>query len=214
RNVMKQLFRMPPWTPAYDENGEMIQVPMVGISGNVSPLAELKYNQYNTQNYYVISTFYLQYKPVEWLSLRSTFSPNIIFGREGEYWDPLSTKSAGGGQMASSQDLSYTWDNQLHVDKTIGDHRFDYDFIHSMLLNRNEYLFGFGWGLPFNSGFYNVGSAESLNTASSFEKSTLMSYTNRLNYSYKGKYLLTATARWDGSSKLAQGHKWAFFPSA
>jgi len=83
-----------------------------------------------------------------------------------------------------------------------------------MLLNRNEYLLGFGWGLPFNSGFYNVGSAESLNTASSFEKSTLMSYTNRLNYSYKGKYLLTATARWDGSSKLAQGHKWAFFPSA
>ncbi|HPR33778.1 MAG TPA: SusC/RagA family TonB-linked outer membrane protein, partial [Prolixibacteraceae bacterium] len=32
-SIMKQLFRMPPWTPAFNRNGEMIQVPIVGISG-------------------------------------------------------------------------------------------------------------------------------------------------------------------------------------
>ena len=36
----------------------------------------------------------------------------------------------------------------------------------------------------------------------------------RTNYSYNNKYLLTLTARWDGSSKLAPGYKWDFFPSA
>jgi len=40
-----------------------------------------------------------------------------------------------------------------------------------------------------------------------------MSYMIRLNYSLKNKYLLTATGRWDGSSVLAPGNKWDFFPS-
>lgn len=214
QNVMQQLYRMPPFTPAYDENGEIIQVPMVGISGNVSPLAVLKYNKYNTQDYYLISNFYLQFKPAQWLTLKSTFSPNARFGRLGEYWDPLATKSTGGAQMSNSQDFSYIWDNQLHASKRFNEHQFDYDFIYSLQMDRNEYLYGFGWDLPFNSEYYNVGSATYLNTASNFQKSTLMSYTNRLNYSFKDKYLFTASARWDGSSKLAPEHKWAFFPSA
>src|SRR4029079_943659 len=33
-------------------------------------------------------------------------------------------------------------------------------------------------------------------------------------YSFKEKYLLTASARRDGSSVLAEGHKWDWFPSA
>ncbi len=36
----------------------------------------------------------------------------------------------------------------------------------------------------------------------------------RLNYDYKGRYLLEATARFDGSSRFASGHRWGFFPSA
>jgi len=37
--------------------------------------------------------------------------------------------------------------------------------------------------------------------------------TPALNYSYNDKYLLTVTGRYDGSSVLAEGNKWAFFPS-
>lgn len=36
----------------------------------------------------------------------------------------------------------------------------------------------------------------------------------RLNYDFKGRYLFEASARYDGSSRFAQGHKWGFFPSA
>jgi hypothetical protein len=35
----------------------------------------------------------------------------------------------------------------------------------------------------------------------------------RLNYTYDNKYILTFTARSDGASQLAEGQKWAFFPS-
>ncbi len=42
----------------------------------------------------------------------------------------------------------------------------------------------------------------------------LVSFFGRANYSYKERYLLTATARYDGSSRFAEGNKWGFFPSA
>jgi TonB-linked SusC/RagA family outer membrane protein len=40
----------------------------------------------------------------------------------------------------------------------------------------------------------------------------LESYFGRLNYDFKGKYLLDATFREDGSSRFAPGHRWGFFP--
>lgn len=42
----------------------------------------------------------------------------------------------------------------------------------------------------------------------------LLSLFGRLNYSYKDKYLLTATYRADGSSKFLGNNKWGYFPSA
>ncbi|MDR2283834.1 MAG: SusC/RagA family TonB-linked outer membrane protein [Sphingobacterium sp.] len=39
------------------------------------------------------------------------------------------------------------------------------------------------------------------------------SFFGKLNYSFDNRYILEATARADGSSKFAPGHKWGFFPS-
>ena len=43
--------------------------------------------------------------------------------------------------------------------------------------------------------------------------STINSYFGRAFFSYDDRYLLTATMRYDGSSKLAPGHQWHAFPS-
>ena len=41
----------------------------------------------------------------------------------------------------------------------------------------------------------------------------LQSFFGRLNYSYDGKYLVTATLRADGSSKFGENNKYGYFPS-
>lgn len=41
-----------------------------------------------------------------------------------------------------------------------------------------------------------------------------LSWFGRANYSFKGRYLLTATFRADGSSKFAPQHHWGYFPAA
>lgn len=50
-------------------------------------------------------------------------------------------------------------------------------------------------------------------TSLSLSRNTLMSGLFRVNYSYKNKYLLTASFRADGSSKFAKGNRWGYFPS-
>ena len=41
----------------------------------------------------------------------------------------------------------------------------------------------------------------------------IMSYLARVSYNYDSKYYITANVRADGSSKLAPGHRWGYFPS-
>ena len=43
--------------------------------------------------------------------------------------------------------------------------------------------------------------------------SAVQSVFGRINYDWKGRYLVEANARADGSSRFAPGHRWGFFPS-
>ncbi len=49
--------------------------------------------------------------------------------------------------------------------------------------------------------------------ASKAQKWYLQSFLGRVNFTFHDKYLLTITGRQDGSSKLAIGNQWSFFPS-
>ena len=65
--------------------------------------------------------------------------------------------------------------------------------------------------LPFNSLWYNLQGGEMTSMTSSYVQSNLMSFPGRINYTLADKYMLTASLRYDGSSKLADGNKWSLF---
>lgn len=52
-----------------------------------------------------------------------------------------------------------------------------------------------------------------LETTSASSYNRLASFLMRANYSYRSKYLFTATFRADASSKFAPGNRWGYFPS-
>lgn len=117
------------------------------------------------------------------------------------------------GEYINSQVETY-----LNYNKTWGDHNFGAMGGYSYLENTYE---GFG---AQRSGFetdlfgYNnlgAGSNYRLGDVYSYKgKSKLASFFGRVNYSYAGKYLFTATIRRDGSSRFGANHKWGTFPSA
>lgn len=210
----QQIFRMPTWAPAYDLDGDLVQSPMVGYSGNVNPYAYLETDsRYDVDDYYLVSNFYLNYEATDWLKLSSTFSPNGRFTRTGEYFDRFATRSISVARMWNDIDFSYIWDNQANITKEIGDHSFTNNFIQSLQFDQTENAFAFGRDVPFQTLWYNTQSAPQRDASTGFSKSTLMSFTNRVNYSFKDKYLFTGTLRWDGSSRLAEENRWALFPS-
>lgn len=59
----------------------------------------------------------------------------------------------------------------------------------------------------------NAGSTYT-NATSTKEREVGIGYFGRINYDFAKKYLLTLTARYDGSSRFLQGSQWGFFPGA
>ncbi|AXT62550.1 TonB-dependent receptor [Aquimarina sp. AD10] len=59
----------------------------------------------------------------------------------------------------------------------------------------------------------NIGSASAFGANSANVVDELQSYFGRVNYSHKGKYLLTATVRADGSTRFGDNNKYGYFPS-
>lgn len=61
--------------------------------------------------------------------------------------------------------------------------------------------------------YLKLGSTAGREVKDAGAKSTVASYFGRVNYSYKDRYLLTASLRADGSSKFFGNHRWAYLPS-
>lgn len=65
-----------------------------------------------------------------------------------------------------------------------------------------------------NLKYYSLGAATSIDKPSnSTMEWGLASVLGRVNYSYDKRYMLTVTGRYDGSTRLSEGSKWALFPS-
>ena len=102
----------------------------------------------------------------------------------------------------------------LTYDKLIEKHNISAVLGASFEKNKSSFVKGWGEGF-FNEVLTNITNATVFTGASSFETgSGLSSYFGRVNYDFDDKYLLTVSARVDGSSKFAPDNQYAFFPAA
>jgi TonB-linked SusC/RagA family outer membrane protein len=225
-NAMVEAFRMSPLVKPYytDDSSKLIlqpgkDLPYIDMTSSVNPLFDMNNSTSNTRTFNGIGNIFLEYLPVKWLSVKTNFQPRFKYDKLGNF-NGMNTEGKIGilpdANVRTIESFSYVWDNQISANKTIGSHSFNALGLYSMNLFRDEMMSASATNLPYNSSFYNLGSAPTANqrVASSFSRSTIMSYALRLNYSWKDKYLLTLSNRWDGASVLAPGHKWAAFPSA
>jgi TonB-linked SusC/RagA family outer membrane protein len=94
-------------------------------------------------------------------------------------------------------------------------HRFTALFGHSIeKFKSNEHNLGNNGFITDGFLWYNLASGEGTRVVgSSAGENFMVSYFGRLNYNYLGKYMLTATLRRDGDSRLARNYKYGTFPS-
>src|SRR5690606_1920761 len=105
-----------------------------------------------------------------------------------------------------SKNRNYVWDNTATYDKWFGDdHHLNFIGLFSMQKETHQGSQMRGVGMPFDSDWHAIQSAEETTDVSSYYwESSMLSYMGRLNYSFQDKYLITLTGRADGSSRLAR----------
>ena len=221
---------IPRYTVPYDENGDIILNPGGSVTNVYTVVDEWTKSNDNRQTFRALGSFYAQvdfgkiWEPLDGLSYKFAFGPDFRHYRKGIFIDSSSAVRAGGSNYASwasERHFSWTLDNMIMYNKTFGEHSIGVTLLQSAskynmesgsMSEQNVLIPEFLWNNMGLIDITNTKYAASMGTGLS--ESQLASYMARVNYSFKDRYLLTVSGRYDGSSVLADGNKWDFFPSA
>ena len=161
---------------------------------------------------------YAEINLLKGLTFKSSISASYQLAKQDEYRGKYSKSvNLGANTRASVENdyiAAYTFDNQLSYNYQKGKSKLSVTALQSAFKTTTEMNVIAVTGLPYVSYWYNLSSASSTPTiGSAFYQRTMDSYMGRVNYTFNDKFLFTLTGRGDGASQLAEGHKWAFFPS-
>ncbi len=223
-NGYREGFRQNPLVRPFDDDGNYHLRPgnrdaiqgVTQYTDSPNPLLDIASGQEQNRRIDVIGKVFVDITPIRNLEFRSSLAPHFTRSRRGLYFGEVDGgRTTSIARNVNSESFSYAWDNVLTYTFDSGGHQLIATAINSIEKSRNEGIQMQAEDLPFDSQWYNLSSGEittTTNTGSSYSESSLLSYAARLNYSYLGKYMATATMRYDGSSKLAN-NQWESFPS-
>ncbi|MBA2250689.1 MAG: SusC/RagA family TonB-linked outer membrane protein, partial [Chitinophagaceae bacterium] len=191
-----------------------------------NPLLDIENNDNHYNENRFQGTGAIDYKPVSWLTLHTSYGVELGFNNRKIYVnqflaDTSTFITAGGAQKNVRSSLSiqderntrWVWDNTATVQKSFN--RNDITFLIGTTAEKqlNDAAVSSRNDVPFdrNIRYLSQGDpASQLNNSFTSER-TRNSYISRLSYSYDKKYLLTATFRADGTSLFTK--RYAYSPS-
>jgi TonB-linked SusC/RagA family outer membrane protein len=118
--------------------------------------------------------------------------------------------------MSNSTNNSLSWQNtnNLTYAKKFGDHSITATAVWELTSGNSRSMGISGSNLLTETvGYWNVALASTRNASNSYSESSMASGLGRVQYSYKGKYLASASLRADGSSHFQGNNKWGYFPT-
>lgn len=220
QNVIAWTLSAPPTVGPYLDNGSYRLLNTVypfspdDLGNPIAYFNEVTNKRYANN---VMANMGLTIRPIEGLSIRVSGNVSNIDARGDNYTSVNMPQQNSSASISVSNNLHFNFDNVITYNKKFNDD-------HALTLTgaityENDVTTTVSAS---GSGFlsdvtetHNLGAAATINVPSSSRSEwTLMSYLGRANYSFKGKYLATATLRADGSSRYSTNNKWGVFPSA
>lgn len=165
------------------------------------------------------SNVYLDFIFNKKLNFRTDFSSDLGINNDYRFTPSYTFGAIVNTNRQSTRAKSYSkyWAlrNVLTYNNTIATlHNVNAMLGYEMQKSNWEYLSGYRDGFITNNAHdLNAGSMDRASNSGSSGGNALMSGFSRLFYSYDERYLITATMRYDGSSKFAHGNRWGWFPS-
>ncbi|MDG1778032.1 MAG: TonB-dependent receptor [Flavobacteriaceae bacterium] len=219
------LFNAISYSPLYALDQEDIN----GFFGNeiINPFSQIRdtYNSYFGNS--IEGNIQLEYKVLEGLTATTrmgfktyddkekSFSPIVNYGSSKVFNTDRSTVS-----QSKEEFNSYTWDTFINYKKSFfEDHTAEVTLGMAVTKDWGDGLFATGYDVPNNSWAFadialTTGTNEARENSSYTYDNRLLSYFARLQYDFKGKYLLSAMLRRDASSAFDNDYRVDYFKSA
>lgn len=204
---------------AYDSTGAPVFLPTEdGLLVNPVMAAQAYIRQIDRTN--VLGTLTGSYEIADGLRAHVNFGPQFTKNNDGQFIGIYTRQKRGVGapdaNVTDETRTNFTLSNFLELDRRFRDkHHVQATALYEVSQNRTVNNTATALSLPFDTQlWYNLGTGSSPTLSGSYSTTALQSYMGRLNYTFLDRYILSLTGRYDGSSVLAEGHKYAFFPAA
>ncbi|MDO4782272.1 MAG: TonB-dependent receptor [Capnocytophaga felis] len=217
--VVLSIINTPTYAPIWSDNPKQYYNNFYGV--NIThPVENISRNADNlTNNNRIVGSGSATVHFTDALKFKSTFAIDRLAHKHTSWLDPEATawgrQNFGNASDVRSNVTLLTFDNLLTFDKNFGKHSL------SLLAGTSGTTSKYDES-EIRGSHYASSDIKTLNAANKIDPNntktyasqwTMMSYLGRISYNYDGKYLLTANFRADGSSKLAPGKRWGYFPS-
>ncbi|WP_372794212.1 SusC/RagA family TonB-linked outer membrane protein [Lutibacter sp.] len=226
-SVLMNAVNAPSTLSPYDTNGDFTIFPL-GRLGNemINPLSQIE-NSYNDYNFKKLSgNFGLDYQLLDELVITSSIGFNTsnsegksfakIIDYGGKVFDV--TRSSVSQNAVNNND--YSFDLYATYIKEIADHKIVGTLGNTIFKEWGNGLYATGYDIPNNTwsnadiSLANGAPAPGVIPVGSYTfDERKLSYFGRVQYDFKGKYLVSAMIRRDASTKFGPGNKVAYFPS-
>jgi len=212
-------LQFPPIVPIKNADGSyVITSPYLNFTAD-NPVALALDGKNKNTAFRIFGNVFAEYKIITGLNFRVVVGIDGILQKQDSYVPRTVSSGLSQGGLAiisNSQSVSWINENLLTYNKTIGGN-------HSIILlagftqqaNRTENSTASSRSfVADNLGYNNLGlGAVAITPGSGVGTWGLQSYLGRVNYSFKNKYLVTASVRSDGSSRFGKNKRYALFPS-
>lgn len=183
-----------------------------------NPVGNALIPQSNYSTDYLVANGYAEVDIIEGLKYKlnggfSSESGYSFYFRPKYFMSTIDQEQKGYLSETRSRYDYWIIENLLTYNKTIGDHSFDALAGYSAEEETSRNLYGKAEGFNYEDLPVLALGQENKEVNSVEGTSAMVSIFGRVNYSYKGKYLLQANVRRDGSSKFGSDNRYGVFPS-
>lgn len=208
---------MSPYGTEYNSSGGYEIYPMNPELLYANPLLGLYTDRVDRSNNLTSNAYAdIKFKGVlKGLKYRFNAGYTYVTTRQGNYTGRSANNTLGSASASSSETNNWVAENILTYEKNFKLHHIDFTGLYSSQ-QRNYFTFGANATGFINDelSLNNLGAGATQSASSYRDKYALVSQMGRLNYSYNSRYLLTVTARRDGSSVMGGNtDKYGLFPS-
>jgi TonB-dependent starch-binding outer membrane protein SusC len=217
--VLPVALRVDPVTPAWDSYRNNWGRADISYNNNPARIVEqLRDNKGYDQG--LLGNIFLEAKLFKGLRFRSQGNIALSFGHNKSYSPAFFVAVDEARDVSTlwerrSQGTNLTLTNYLTYDKSFGSHNLTVMAGQEAFTGKFNSFEATGRDVPASADLQFLSSSKSTDFTvnSNQSEEALLSYFGRFNYSFAGKYLLTATIRRDGSSRFLRDNRWGTFPS-